>query len=87
MRSVGRRLRTGLRSVGQRLLAHVVALVGAVNVVPLPGHPDVGTILVVAAVVGLALLPKSGVRRGKVRRGGRGRAEPLSLRQGRAKPG
>lgn len=51
-----------LCSLGHRLLTDVVALVGAVDIVPLPRHPEVGTILIVAAVIGLSLLPKSGQR-------------------------
>lgn len=72
-RSIGRCLRAWLCSVGQRLFADVVALIGAVDVVPLPGDPDVGTIFVVVAVVGLSLLPKSGQRRIKLSEGSRGR--------------
>lgn len=72
-RSVGRCLRClRRRSVGQRFFADVVTLVGAVDVVPLPGDPDVGTIFVAAAVIGFSLLPKPERGRTTLSQGGGG---------------
>lgn len=90
-RNVGRCLRAWFGSVGQRLFADVVALVGAVDVVPLAGDPDVGTIFVVAAVVGFSLLPVPGGEKDQTGRGRKGQAaEPSGFPPrgpGLAKPG
>lgn len=48
--------------MGQGLLADEVTLVGAVNIIPFPIEPEMGTILIPPIIIGLPSLPVTAIK-------------------------